>query len=61
MNARQQHWALAGIVLGYLICGAVYSVVVPVLEAPDESNHFFVVVHLVEERALPVQRKGTRE
>ena len=61
MNARQQHWALAGIVFGYLICGAVYSVVVPVLEAPDESNHFFVVVHLVEERALPVQREGTRE
>jgi 4-amino-4-deoxy-L-arabinose transferase-like glycosyltransferase len=60
VSARRQHWALAGIVLGYLICGIVYSVVVPVLEAPDESNHFFVVVHLVERRALPVQREGTR-
>jgi 4-amino-4-deoxy-L-arabinose transferase-like glycosyltransferase len=60
MSPRQQHWVLVGIVLGYLICGAIYSVVVPVLEAPDESNHFFVVVHLVERRALPVQREEAR-
>ncbi len=61
MSTRTQHWALAGILLGYLICGAIYSVVVPVFEAPDESNHFFVVVHLIEERALPVQREETRD
>ena len=58
MNARR--WALAGILLSYLISGAIYSVVVPVFEAPDESHHFFVVVHLVDQRALPIQREETR-
>jgi 4-amino-4-deoxy-L-arabinose transferase-like glycosyltransferase len=60
MSTRWQRWALAGILLGYLIWGAAYSVVVPVFEAPDESHHFFVVVHLLDQRALPIQRDETR-
>jgi 4-amino-4-deoxy-L-arabinose transferase-like glycosyltransferase len=53
-------WALAGVVLTYLALGATYSVVVPVYEAPDESFHFFVIKHIVDHRALPVQRAETR-
>jgi 4-amino-4-deoxy-L-arabinose transferase-like glycosyltransferase len=53
-------WALAGILVVYLALGVVYSVTTPVFEAPDESFHFFVVKHIVEHRALPVQWPETR-
>lgn len=58
MNSRR--WALAGLLCAYLVWGATYSVVVPVFEAPDESHHFFVVKHILDHRALPVQREETR-
>jgi len=35
-----------------------YSVVVPLYEAPDEPFHFEYIRHVVTERRLPVQRKG---
>jgi hypothetical protein len=60
MSTRRQRWALLGLLLTYLVCGATYSVVVPVFEAPDESHHFFFAKHLVDHRALPVQREETR-
>jgi hypothetical protein len=57
---KWEHWALAGILVLYLLLGAVYSAVTPVFEAPDESFHFFVVRHIVDNRTLPVQRAETR-
>ena len=60
MSHRRHSWAVAGVLLLYVAWGMVYSVVVPVFEAPDESHHFFVVKHIVEYRALPVQRAETR-
>lgn len=55
-----ERWALlVGCVL-YLIAGVIYGVITPVFEAPDESHHFFVVRHIVEHRALPVQSEEAR-
>jgi hypothetical protein len=51
----QPRLALVIIVALYLLLGAVYSVVTPLFEAPDESFHFFFVQHLREGRGLPVQ------
>ena len=53
-------WPLAALLLAYLALGGYYSCVVPVFEAPDEPYHFFVVKHLVDHCALPVQRAETR-
>ena len=55
-----RHLVLGGILVTYLALGTLYSVVTPVFEAPDESFHFFVVKHIVDHRALPVQRADTR-
>ena len=60
MTRRQSRWVLAGIVVLYTVLGTIYSVTTPVFEAPDESHHFFVVKHIVEHCALPVQRAETR-
>ena len=47
------------IVAGFVVVTALYSVVTPIWEAPDEVGHMAYVAHLVEERALPVQRPET--
>jgi 4-amino-4-deoxy-L-arabinose transferase-like glycosyltransferase len=60
MTRRHLGWGLAGVLALYLALGAAYSVTTPVFEAPDESHHFFVVKHIVDYRALPVQRAETR-
>ena len=60
MTRQGERWALAGLLVLYLTLGTVYSIVTPVFEAPDESFHFFVVKHIVDYRALPVQRAETR-
>lgn len=59
-RTRQAYWALGGILIAYLVTGTIYSIVTPVFEAPDESFHFFVVKHIVEQRSLPVQSAATR-
>jgi 4-amino-4-deoxy-L-arabinose transferase-like glycosyltransferase len=58
--ASWERWVLAGVLVLYLSAGVIYSVVTPIFEAPDESYHFFVVQHIVEHRALPVQRADAR-
>ncbi len=60
-NRMLEHVVLSFIVGLYLALGVVYSVVTPVFEAPDESAHFFVVRHIVEERSLPIQRADARD
>jgi hypothetical protein len=45
--------ALGVLVLVYLLLGAIYSVSLPILEAPDEMWHYSYVRYLVRERDLP--------
>jgi len=45
----------AALVAGFLLLAFAYGVVIPVFEAPDEPQHFFVAQHLAHERRLPVQ------
>lgn len=48
------------IVLGYLMLGVTYSIVVPIFETPDEPAHFAMVQYLAtHELALPPQTPGT--
>jgi 4-amino-4-deoxy-L-arabinose transferase-like glycosyltransferase len=42
----------------FVILGAIYSVTVPLWEAPDEPAHFDYVLHLARTRTLPTQRMG---
>ncbi len=44
----------------YLCLAALFSIVVPPFEAPDEIWHFAFIQHLVTERALPVSEPGTQ-
>lgn len=57
-SAGQPHRWAALILAAFLALGAAYAVVNPVLESPDEIFHYPYIVHLIEERALPVQRPG---
>ncbi len=45
--------ALVILVLIYLLLGIIYSVSLPILEAPDEMWHYAYVRYLVRERQLP--------
>lgn len=47
---------LALILVGYIVASVTFSVVVPVLEAPDETSHVATVRYISQHRALPVQR-----
>ncbi len=44
---------LGGILVVYLLLGVVYSVSLPILEAPDEMWHYSYVRYLTSERRLP--------
>ena len=48
------------ILLCYLVLGALYSVVSPVLEPPDELSHYPFVKHVADGYGLPVQRPGEK-
>ncbi|MCX6031303.1 MAG: glycosyltransferase family 39 protein [Chloroflexi bacterium] len=48
-------WGITLLLIAFLIVGVIYSVVTPLFEAPDESEHFFYVVHLAQGRGLPIQ------
>jgi len=52
---HRQRFALAIILILFLVLGAVYSVVVPIFEKPDELHHYFVIQYLLDNRSLPVQ------
>ena len=55
MKLCWERWALACLLLLYLITGTIYSLVTPVFEAPDEIWHFNFIRVLATERALPEQ------
>lgn len=48
-------WELVAVVAAYLSLATAYNAAVPVFEAPDEPQHYFVAQHLARARALPVQ------
>lgn len=48
-------WELVAVVVAHLLLATAYNVAVPVFEAPDEPQHFFVAQHVARARALPVQ------
>ncbi len=57
---------LGGLLIGFLLCAAMYSLVVPLWEASDESEHFQYVVYLLQRHALPtrlptIQPNGNNE
>lgn len=53
MSERTARWGLGVILLMYLVVGAVYSLVAPLGEAPDEMEQFQFMRYIVEQRRLP--------
>ncbi|HDD24958.1 MAG TPA: hypothetical protein ENF52_05950 [Chloroflexi bacterium] len=53
-QAMEKRW-LFGLVCLFFLLGVVYSVAVPLFEAPDELWHFSFIRFLADERRLPVQ------
>jgi len=51
--------ALAALLLAYITLAALYSIVVPAYESPDEIAHWHYVKHLLTERALPKLDRGS--
>lgn len=60
MSKRQQHWFAAVLIVIHLLLTIVYSVIVPLGEAPDETDHWAYVVYLAEHRQLPVGPRPTQ-
>ena len=53
-----QRW-IKLILIAFVILGTLYSVVVPLFEAPDEVWHYLYVKHFADGNGLPVYREGT--
>ena len=54
---RPSHHRIAiALIALFVAVGVLYSVVVPIFEAPDELYHFPFVAHMAQGGALPVQR-----
>ncbi|MCD6520982.1 MAG: DUF2142 domain-containing protein, partial [Anaerolineae bacterium] len=51
-----KRWGMVLILGGYLLLGFVYSLTVPLFEAPDELYHYAFVKHLADGHGLPVLR-----
>ncbi len=56
---RSQRLGIAAILAIYMILGAIYSLVTPIFEPPDELSHYPVVKHIADGLGLPVQRPGS--
>lgn len=52
---NDERWLLLVVLAIFILLGIVYSVTVPIFEAPDEVSHFFYIKHLVDTQRLPVQ------
>jgi hypothetical protein len=48
------------IVIAFVVLALIYSVAVPIFEAPDEVYHFPVIKHIADGLGLPVQRPGVK-
>ncbi len=60
MRKGQQHLYAAGLIALHLLLTVAYSVIVPLGEAPDETDHWSYVVYLAEHKQLPVGPKPTQ-
>jgi 4-amino-4-deoxy-L-arabinose transferase-like glycosyltransferase len=58
MTQKRARWGLVAVVAAFCVLGVVYSVVIPLFEAPDEIWHFSLVRVLATRRSLPVQPTG---
>ena len=58
MTQERARWGLVAVVATFCVLGVVYSVVIPLFEAPDEIWHFSLVRVLAARRSLPVQPTG---
>jgi hypothetical protein len=56
MTTRRERFLLVFIAVLFVGLGILYSVTVPVFEAPDEFHHYFYIQHLIENNSLPVQQ-----
>ena len=54
-------WGLILIVAVFCLLSAIYSVIVPLFEAPDEVWHFSFIQALATQRALPVQSTESKD
>jgi 4-amino-4-deoxy-L-arabinose transferase-like glycosyltransferase len=52
---EERRWGIVAILASFVVLGAVYSVVTPVFEAPDEPWHYAYALHLANGGELPVQ------
>ncbi len=52
---NDERWLLLIVLASFLLLGVLYSVTVPLFEAPDEVYHFFYVKHVADTHHLPVQ------
>ena len=52
---ERARWGLVAVVATFCVLGAIYSVTIPLFEAPDEIWHFSLVRVLATQRSLPVQ------
>lgn len=50
----RKEWLSIVVVIAFLVVAAIYSVITPIFEAPDEIQHYFYVKYLADERVLPV-------
>ena len=50
----KQSWLLAGLLVLHLALTLAFSAINPLGEAPDEADHWAYIVHLAQERQLPV-------
>lgn len=54
-----RHWKLALLIVSFALLAALYSIVVPAFETPDEIWHFAFVQHLASGQGLPVSAPNT--
>ncbi len=57
-NTVGQRW-IKLILIAFVVLGTLYSVVVPLFEAPDEVWHYLYVKHFADGNGLPVYREDT--
>jgi hypothetical protein len=53
---------IASVILGlFLLLGALYSMINPVFESPDEVYHYPYIKHLADGQGLPIQDPDHKE
>lgn len=59
MSKVSRHAGVLAIAVAFLLLGALYSVVNPVFESPDELSHYPYVKHVADGKGLPIQGDPT--